>query len=86
MHRSWVAVRVVGSVALGGLVFPATIVGRCNDIDGEPTWERCWTWLGTPALFEWNSTPLDVGVPLILGIVIGATTWWMLGSILPTTA
>ena len=84
MYRSWGAVRVVVSAASGGLVFLATIVGSCIDLDGVPTWERCWTWLGTPALFEWNSAPLDIGVPLILGFVVGATTWWVLGKILPT--
>lgn len=72
-------VRIVLSSGLGVLTFVSTVAAQCDDIGGVPTWERCTTWLGTPAFVEWPSGVLEL-VPLILGISVGLASWWVLSK------
>ena len=46
---------------------------------GVPTWERCKTWLRTPAYIPVQSSLLDLLIPLSIGFAVAGLVWWLLG-------
>lgn len=73
------AIRIVLSIWAGIATFLGTMVAGCDAIGGVSTWERCSTWLGTPAFVEWPNGLLDVVIPLLLAVFVGVGAWWLLG-------
>ena len=71
-------VRISLSGLAGVLTLLATMTAACDDIGGVPTWERCTTWLGNPSFVE-LPFPLDLVVPLSLGLAVAFAVWWLLG-------
>jgi hypothetical protein len=71
-------IRIVLAVWVGIGTFLGTMVAGCDDVGGVPTWERCTTWLGTPALIDWPDGTLDLVIPLLLGSLVGGGVWWLL--------
>ena len=53
----------------------------CNEGGGTTSWERCTSLLGTPAFsvvdFGLDAT-LDVVPPVLIGLLVGLITWWLL--------
>jgi hypothetical protein len=78
--------RILVAAAGGVVVFLGTMVGNCDAIGGVPTWERCDTWLGTPAFVDWPSGILDLIIPLALGASAALAAWWLLGLTQPRTS
>lgn len=79
------AVASVVAGLLGTLVsFPFLVPSGCNDVDGVPSWERCISFVGTPAFsvedFGWDNT-LDVLQPLLAGLLVALVTWWILSVV-----
>jgi hypothetical protein len=72
-------VRFLITAAVGVVTFLGTMGATCDDIGGVPTWERCDTWLGTPAFVDWPSGILDLIIPLAPGTTLGLAAWWLLG-------
>ncbi len=72
-------VRFLLAAAVGVVTFLGTMGATCDDIGGVPTWERCDTWLGTPAFVDWPSGILDLFIPLALGAAVGFAIWQLLG-------
>jgi hypothetical protein len=79
-RRIWLSVAAgfVGLILYGYVLFPY----GCNDGGGMSSFERCITYLGTPAFsvqdLGWNNS-LDVIPPILFGLIIGFATWWLLG-------
>ena len=72
---------VIGVAAFIGLIVSVFPTG-CGDAGGMPSWERCTTMMGTPAfsLTDWGlGNQFDILVPLIVGVLAGGVTWWLLG-------
>lgn len=80
------ATRVLLSAVTGIIGFLATTGGTCDDVGGVPTWDRCTSWLGTPLLVDWPSGIADVLIPLGIGLAIGASVWWLFGSLVKVEA
>jgi len=78
--------RTIASVTVGALAmvgwFLLLTPSGCNEEGGVSSWERCTSWLGTPAFsvedFGLDNT-LDVIAPLLVGLLVGLITWWLLG-------
>jgi hypothetical protein len=75
-----VVASVLAFVAVVLFVFPS----GCQDLGGVPSWERCTTYLGTPAFsvedFGWGSE-LNIVVPLVATALVAVGTWWLLGRL-----
>lgn len=69
---------VVGAI----VYFYVLVPSGCNDGGGQSSFERCVTYLGTPAFsvedVGWDAT-LGVIPPIVFGLVVGLVTWWLLG-------
>jgi hypothetical protein len=78
--------RAIASVITGAVAtvvaFLFLVPAGCNDVGGVPTWERCTSFLGTPAFsvegFGWDNT-LDVIQPVLVGLLVGLITWGLMG-------
>ncbi len=68
-------IRVLIAAAVGVITFLGTMGATCDDVGGVPTWERCDTWLGTPAFVDWPSGILDLFIPLAQGAAHGLAVW-----------
>ena len=79
MASAKATIRILIAAAVGVVAFLGTMVGNCDDVGGVPTWERCDTWLSTPAFVDWPSGILDLIVPLALGAATALAAWWLLG-------
>lgn len=70
---------IVGTVVSFFFLVPA----GCNEEGGVPSWERCSSFVGTPAFsvedFGWDNA-LDVTQPILVGLLLGLITWWLLGT------
>ena len=79
--------RKLTSVIVGVVTFVAAILflfpSGCAEVEGLPSWERCTTWIGTPAfsLTDWwdLNNQFDILLPLAIGVLSGLVTWWLLG-------
>ena len=71
--------RAMLSVAAGVVTLLSTMVAGCNDLGGVPSWERCHTWLGNPAV-DWPGAPL---LALALALGVGYLVWWLFGRVFP---
>lgn len=85
--RNWssVTVGVVGFV--GAFLF--LMSWSCDDIGGVSSWERCMTLMGTRgfSVVDWGlSDNLDALIPIVVGLLAGAITWWLLGLRKPDPA
>lgn len=73
---------VVAGFVAAIVYFYALVPSGCNDGGGMSSFERCITYLGTPAFsvedWGWNNS-LDVIPPLAVGLIVGFFTWWLLG-------
>ena len=71
----------VGVAAMLVAVFVLAPAG-CDDMGGVPSWERCTTFIGTPAFyvedFGWIST-LNWVQPVLVGLLVGLITWGLAG-------
>jgi hypothetical protein len=73
---------IIGVVAFVGaymFLFPT----GCAEVAGMSSWERCTTVMGNPAfsLSDWGlANQFDILIPLAVGVLAGAVTWWLLGS------
>ena len=74
------------SVAIGVAAFIGGYVSvfpsGCTDEGGVSSWERCTSLIGTPAfsLTDWGlDNQLDILIPLVVGVLAGGITWWLLG-------
>jgi len=77
-----IATVVTGVVAfIGAFVF--IIPAGCNDVGGVPSWERCTSLMGTPAVSLAEDLglpiPADLLIPLVLAGGLAALMWWALG-------
>lgn len=75
-----VTIGVAAFIGLVLFVFPS----GCADVAGMSSWERCTTFIGTPAFsftdWDWgHDNKFDIFVPLVLGVLAGGVTWWLLG-------
>jgi hypothetical protein len=77
----------IGVVAFVGALLFLYPVGCGEGGGGTSSWERCTTWIGTPAFSLtdwWNlNNQFDILLPLAVGVLAGVITWWLLG--LPNT-
>ncbi len=74
-----VIIGVVGFVGAYMFLFPT----GCAAVDGVSSWERCITVMGNPAfsVTDWGfDNTFDILIPLVVGVLAGAVTWWLLGS------
>lgn len=79
--------RKLTSVTIGVVAFVGAILflypTGCGDVGGTSSWERCTTWIGTPAfsLTDWwdFNNQFDILLPLAVGVLAGLVTWWVLG-------
>lgn len=79
--------RIIGSAVAGFVALVLTFLflmpWGCNDVGGVPSWERCITYMDTPA-FSVEDLGLTAGfnllVPLLLAAVVGSVTWILLGA------
>ena len=73
---------VIGVVAfIGGYMF--LFPTGCADVGGMSSWERCTTVMGNPAfsLSDWGfANQFDILIPLAVGLLVGAATWWLFAS------
>jgi len=73
---SWIA-----GVAAAVVYFYLLVPSGCNDGGGQSSFERCITYLGTPAFsvedFGWDAT-LNVIPPIAFGLIVGLLTWRLL--------
>jgi hypothetical protein len=70
----------IGVVGFSGAVMFLLPTG-CGE-GGGSSWERCTTMMGTPAFSfsEWGLAPqFDILIPLAVGVLAAAVTWWLLG-------
>ncbi|MDE0161002.1 MAG: hypothetical protein OXL98_04635 [Acidimicrobiaceae bacterium] len=65
------------SVAAGAVTLLSAVVAGCDDPEGVPSWERCDTWLGTPAV-DWPGAPL---LALALSLGVGHLAWRLFGRV-----
>jgi len=79
--------RKLAPVILGVVAFIGAYVflfpSGCDDADGVPSWERCTTLAGTPAfsLTDWGlDNAFDILIPLVVGVLAGGLSWWLLGK------
>jgi len=78
---------MLASVILGVVAFVGAVVflfpSGCADVAGVPSWERCTTLVGTPAFSftDWGLDNLfDILMPLVMGVLAGGLSWWLLGK------
>jgi hypothetical protein len=75
-----VTIGIVGFVGAILFLFP---IG-CADVGEMSSWERCVTWIGTPAFSltdSWDfNNQFDILLPLAIGVLAGLVSWWLLGS------
>jgi hypothetical protein len=71
--------RIVVASLAGIITFLGTMTAYCDDIGGVPTWDRCRTWIGTPAYIPVQSSLLDLLIPLSIGFVVAGLVWWLSG-------
>ena len=71
--------RPVLSLATGVATFLGAFVAECDDVAGVPSWERCNTFLGTPAV-DWPGASPSA---LALGLGVGYLVWWLFGRVFP---
>jgi hypothetical protein len=73
---------VITGVVATVVSFLFLVPAGCNEPGGVPSWERCTSFLGTPAFsvedFGWDNT-LDLIQPVLVGLLVGLITWWLLG-------
>ena len=67
------------SLAAGVTSFLSAFVAECDDVAGVPSWERCNTFLGTPAV-DWPGASL---LALALGLGVGYLVWRLFGKVFP---
>ncbi|MCQ3803491.1 MAG: hypothetical protein OXC98_10720 [bacterium] len=67
------------SLATGAVTFLSVFVAECDHEAGVPSWERCNSFLGTPAV-DWPGASLSA---LALGIGVGYLVWWLFGTVFP---
>ena len=67
------------SLAAGVATFLSTFVAGCDDVAGVPSWERCHTFLGSPAV-DWPGASL---LALVLALGVGYLVWRLFGRVLP---
>lgn len=77
--------RFILPVGVGVLLFLGSVLllfpWACDD-DEAPSWERCTTYVGTPA---WSvedlglDEKLNIVAPFLIGGVAGVTTWFVSG-------
>lgn len=74
------------SVTIGVAAFIGSYVfvfpSGCTEGGGMSSWERCTTLIGTPAfsLTDWGlDNTFDIFIPLVVGVLAGGVTWWLLG-------
>jgi hypothetical protein len=79
--------RTLASAILGVVAFVGAYVflfpSGCDEVDGVPSWERCTTLVGTPAfsLTDWGlDNTFDILIPLVVGVLAGGLSWWLLGK------
>ena len=73
------AIGIVAFVAAYVFLFPT----GCAAVGGVPSWERCVTVIGTPAfsLTDWGiDNTFDILIPLVVGVLVGVVTSWLLRS------
>ena len=74
---SWIA-GVIGAI----VYFYALVPSGCNDGGEQSSFERCITYLGTPAFsvedLGWDAT-LNVIPPIAFGLIVGLLAWRLLG-------
>lgn len=72
---------IIGLIAfVGGFMF--LLPQGCEEELGVPSWERCNTWMGGPALSVSDlglAHEFDILIPLAVGVLAGGLTWWLLG-------
>jgi len=79
-------VRAVLSALAGFTVLILTMPAGCGDVGGVPSWERCSSFIGLPAIALGD----DLGIgstwnwlgPMLLAAVIAALVWAILGPVL----
>jgi NhaP-type Na+/H+ or K+/H+ antiporter len=78
--------RKLTSVTIGVVAFVGSYLflfpSGCDDIGGVSSWERCITAIGTPAfsLTDWGlDNKFDILIPLVVGVLAGVVTRWLLG-------
>ncbi|MBI4218876.1 MAG: hypothetical protein HY682_01950 [Chloroflexi bacterium] len=80
--------RALASVTIGIAAFVGLVVfvfpWGCVEPLGVPSWERCTTFIGTPAFsftdWDWGrDNKFDIFVPLVAGVLAGGVTLWLLG-------
>jgi hypothetical protein len=79
--------RKLTSIVIGIVAFIAAVLflfpTGCAEVEGMSNWERCTTWVGTPAfsLTDWWSlnNQFDIVLPLFVGGLAGLIAWWLLG-------
>lgn len=77
-----IATAVTGVVAfIGAFVF--IIPAGCDDVGGVPSWERCTSMMGTPAISLSEDlnlpTVAELLIPLALAGGLAALMWWATG-------
>ena len=76
-----ISASVIAGVVAAIVYFLFLTPSSCSDIGGVPSWERCTSWLEMPAFsvedFGLNAT-LNVIPPVLVGILVGLITWWLL--------
>ena len=75
-RTSW-TLGVVAFVGAYLFLFPS----GCADVEGVPSWERCTSLMGLPAfsLTDWGlDNTFDILIPLAVGLLARAITWWLL--------
>lgn len=74
-------------MTIGVAAFAVTILFLyptwCADVGDMSSWERCTTWIGTPAfsLTDWwaLNNQFDILLSLVVGVLAGHISWWLLG-------
>ncbi|HEU4321241.1 MAG TPA: hypothetical protein VFS66_14315 [Acidimicrobiia bacterium] len=79
--------RVIATTVTGVVAFIAAFVfiipSGCDDRGGVPSWERCSSMMGTPAISLSEDLglpfPADLIIPLALAGGLAALVWWATG-------
>ena len=70
---------VITGVMAAVVAFLFLVPSGCTDQGGVPSWERCTSFLGTPAFsvedFGWDTT-LNLVQPILIGLLVGLLVWW----------
>jgi hypothetical protein len=83
MKRSTrISLTAVASVVGFALVLLFVVPSGCNESGGAPSWERCTTIMGTPAVSVEDlglDATLNVIPPLVAAVLVGFGFWRILG-------